>query len=206
MTTKQRSLAEMLQEEFKSKDIEWRVGRSGKTENGLVWAKVFAYVTARAGQDRLDRVMGPGGWQVKYDHATKGVMCHLSLKIGTEWVTKCDGAEETEMEAFKGGISSAFKRTASVWGIGRYLYDLEEGFAKIVPRGTVGSTHGKAKLSNGAYEDFFWLPPELPLWALPESERPIIKSNPMDITNKASILAIKESENKSEFDKYDGRI
>ena len=28
-------------------------------------------------------------------------------------------------KAIKGGISSAFKRVASVWGIGRYLYSLE---------------------------------------------------------------------------------
>ena len=37
---------------------------------------------------------------------------------------KTDGAENTDYEPVKGGLSDAMKRAASQWGIGRYLYKL----------------------------------------------------------------------------------
>ena len=47
-----------LKEPFSENDIEWRVQQSGET-NGRIWAKVLAYVTARAIENRLDEVCGP---------------------------------------------------------------------------------------------------------------------------------------------------
>lgn len=41
-----------------------------------------------------------------------------------EWLEKTDGAENTDYEPVKGGLSDAMKRAASQWGIGRYLYKL----------------------------------------------------------------------------------
>ena len=41
-----------------------------------------------------------------------------------EWMEKTDGAENTDYEPVKGGLSDAMKRAASQWGIGRYLYKL----------------------------------------------------------------------------------
>ena len=47
-----------------------------------------------------------------------------------------DGAQITEYESVKGGISSAFKRAAaSGWGVGRYLYDLRNQWFPIKQRG-----------------------------------------------------------------------
>ena len=46
--------------------------------------------------------------------------------MGNKW----DAAENTQVEAVKGGRSGAMKRAAVQWGIGRYLYNLEEGFAQ----------------------------------------------------------------------------
>ena len=57
-----------LGEPFKSDEIEWRVQRSGVTNDGKVWAIVVPYVTARAIMDRLDDIVGPQGWQNKYEH------------------------------------------------------------------------------------------------------------------------------------------
>lgn len=157
-----------LQEKFTTSEIEWRIARAGKTANGKQWAMCFAYVTARAVQDRLDNVCGPHAWKVDYFHVQPGgVLCNLSIKIGDEWVTKQDGADESLTEPFKGGISGALKRAAVVWGIGRYLYDLEESFAVILDGRKDGAKHHKDKLGN----DFFWDPPKLPAWALPESSQ-----------------------------------
>ena len=50
------------------------------------------------------------------------MICSLSCKVGDNWITKADGAGDTDIEGEKGGISDALKRAAVVWGIGRYLY------------------------------------------------------------------------------------
>lgn len=147
---------------FPEKDIEWRVGRSGKGNNGP-WATCLAYLNARAVMDRLDEVVGPGAWRDRYWKEGNAVMCALAVKVGDEWVEKIDGSEETDIEAVKGGLSGAFKRAAVKWGIGRYLYQLEEEYAKIVPKGTAGAFYGTTKEK----EAFYWLPPQLPAWAKP---------------------------------------
>lgn len=158
---------EKLKSPFKENEIDWRVAQSSKSIDGKPWAKVLAYVQARAIQDRLDETVGPMNWRVEYEFIqgpVSGVICKMALRSpGTqEWITKEDGAEQTDIEAFKGGISSAMKRAAVTWGIGRYLYDLEEYFAVIVEKG------GRyAKLKEGGA--FYWMPPKLPAWALPKN-------------------------------------
>lgn len=153
---------DLLREPLDPKFIDWRIQSSGMS-NGKPWGKALAYVDARGVQTRLDQVCGPDRWRVSYLHIPGGVMCELSILCGDGWVTKSDGAPETSIEAFKGGISKALVRAASTWGIGRYLYDLPEGWAKFVTKGTTGSKD--AKIDGGFYS---WLPPELPAWALPK--------------------------------------
>lgn len=57
------------------------------------------------------------------------------------------------------------KRAAVQWGIGRYLYNLEEGFAQT----SLDKKQGwhRAKLKDGT--GFYWSPPSLPGWAMPTS-------------------------------------
>lgn len=155
-----------LAKPFDPKDIEWRVGRSG-TSNNKPWAMVLAYLNARAVMDRLDEVVGPERWKDRYWSDGKSIMCGLSIKVGDEWVEKIDGSEETEIEAVKGGISGAFKRAAVKWGVGRYLYNLEEGFAQIVDKSCPGASYAKTK--EGTV--FYWTPPELPGWARPSGPK-----------------------------------
>lgn len=152
---------EKLKEKFPEKDLDWRIGRSGIT-NGKPWAMALCYITARAAQDRLDEVFGVGGWCDKYRWEQGGVVCSLSVKIDGEWVTKENGSDQTDIEAFKGGISAAFKRAASTWGIARYLYDLTESFVTF----SDNKTGHSAKIEGKYYN---WIPPKLPAWALPAS-------------------------------------
>lgn len=159
-----------LTKPFLSKDIEWRVQSSGKSGEDI-WALVLPYVTNRAIMDRLDDVCGPGNWQNMFAPAPcGGVLCGLAIRIGVdaivdkreEWVTKWDGAENTDIEAIKGGLSGSMKRAAVQWGIGRYLYRLETSWAKVNPQGT---HRGNAKGTR-----FRWDPPSLPEWAIPKEE------------------------------------
>lgn len=155
---------ERLDEPFAASDIEWRVQQSGKTGQGKVYAMVLAYVTNRAIMNRLDEVCGKGFWRNEYQPAPcGGVMCGISIKFDGEWITKWDAAENTQVEAVKGGMSGAMKRAAVQWGIGRYLYNLEEGFAQTSTEKNYA--WNRAKLKDGSI--FWWAPPALPSWALP---------------------------------------
>lgn len=149
-----------LREPLPPEEIEWRVQSSGKGSKG-VWARVLAYLTARGVMNRLDAVFGPENWRNEYASGPEGgVLCGIAARVGDEWVTKWDGAPNTDIESVKGGLSDAMKRCAVQWGIGRYLYDLPVGWADVNPAGKYYD-----KLKSG--ESFRWDPPQLPDWALP---------------------------------------
>lgn len=155
-----------LREPFPAEDIEWRIAQKGKTNDGKPWAKVLAYVTNRAIMQRLDDVCGPENWRNEFQHIQGAFLCGLSVKVSGEWITKWDGAQESQIEATKGGISGAMKRAAVQWGIGRYLYNLEEGWAVISAN---GKTYVPEDKKNGV-PAFKWSPPALPEWALPKGQ------------------------------------
>ena len=155
-----------LQAPFPASDIEWRAQRVGMA-NGKPWAFVLAYVTNRAIQSRLDEVFGVAGWQnLIREWRDKSTVCGIMVKIGGEWITKWDGADETDIEATKGGISDAMKRAAVQFGIGRYLYKLEANFAECTTERQRGAEWHQAKTADGTI--FYWKAPELPAWALPK--------------------------------------
>ena len=95
-----------LRDPFAPQDIEWRVQQAGE-KNGKPWARVLAYVTNRAIMERLDETVGPENWRNEYHPGPAGgVVCGLSVRIartdGTaEWVTKWDGAENSDVEPVK---------------------------------------------------------------------------------------------------------
>jgi hypothetical protein len=163
-----------LKDPFPEKDIEWRIQSSGM-KGDKPWAIVVPYIQARAVMDRLDRVCGMDGWEVSYKKIDGGFMCRLGLRpvetvgnmsiVGTgRFMWKEDGAQETNIESIKGGISSALKRAAVAWGIGRYLYRLDAPqFAIISDKGK-----NKSKIDNKWYK---WDAPKLPSWALPETNK-----------------------------------
>ena len=152
-----------LAEPFDPDQLEWRVGRTGTGARGP-WVHVLAYQTSRAVMDRFDEVCGPESWVNEFRAGPGGgVICRIAVNIeGCGWVAKEDGAENTDIEAVKGGLSGAMKRAAVQWGCGRYLYGLEETF---------GIVHEFGLNSAGKGADRFrWNPPSLPDWALPPAE------------------------------------
>lgn len=122
-----------LRDFFSPDDIEWKpITISKKTDKGLA----AAYITVRAIMDRLDEVCGPENWRNEFKPGPDGgVLCGLSIRVDGEWITKWDGAENTDIEAVKGGLSSAMRRAAVQWGIGRYLYDLPQQWVPVDERG-----------------------------------------------------------------------
>ena len=155
---------------FPAKDIEWRVQRSG-LKNDKPWALVLAYVTNRAIMERLDSVVGPANWKNRFLPAPNGgVLCGISIRTGSEWITKWDGADNTDIESVKGGLSGSMKRAGVQWNIGRYLYNLKATFAVISETGQ----HRDAirdKVTKKVIMYFKWDEPALPSWALPGGEK-----------------------------------
>lgn len=114
---------------FPADAVHWRAQSvSNRTEGASALA--LAYIDARDVMDRLDAAVGPENWQDSYEETPKGrLICTLSIRINGEWISKSDGAGNTDVEGDKGAISDALKRAAVKWGIGRYLYDLKDVWA-----------------------------------------------------------------------------
>jgi len=170
-----------LAAKFHPDDLEWRVSRSGK-KNNEIWCKVLCYLSNRAIMDRLDEAAGPGNWcnlfqewHEDYAVASQGKdvhpaqLCGISIYIEdrSAWITKWDGAEQTHVESTKGGLSDAMKRAAVQWGIGRYLYQLTETYAKVSQSRQDGWHWARLSREDGG-DPFFWQVPKLPAWALPD--------------------------------------
>lgn len=121
-----------LREPFREDEIEWRIGSTTQDKKrGLA----LPYVTNRAIQNRLDEIFGSFGWRNEFkEWKGDSQLCGISIQnpLTGEWITKWDGADNSNMEAVKGGLSDAMKRAAYQWGIGRYLYDLPQMWCEIV--------------------------------------------------------------------------
>lgn len=119
---------EDLKKPFDPSFVSWRVGAMSKDKTKGI---ALAYIDARDVMERLDDVCGVENWQVKYSHANDKTIAEIGIKIDGEWVWKANGAGDTQVEAEKGAISDAMKRAAVVWGIGRYLYDVENIWVQL---------------------------------------------------------------------------
>jgi hypothetical protein len=171
---------------FSALDIEWRVDRSG-VKDGRAWGVVLAYITNRAIQDRLDEVVGPANWKNEYKEGPSGgVLCGLSIRVDGEWVTKWDGAENSDFESVKGGLSGSMKRAGVQWGLGRYLYKLPETFVWHTPDGINKDFVKDKKNKEAPGVELRWNPPALPAWALPSGEAPAAGKKPAEATGASA--------------------
>lgn len=142
---------------FAPQDLEWRLQQAfEQNERGLA----VPYVTNRAIQDRLDDVVGVNNWHNDYkpwhgNGKKESQVCGISIYFeGRGWVTKWDGAEDTDIEPVKGGLSDSMKRAAVHWGVGRVLYKMDAIWVDIQKRGRswVIKPENRAKLDQ-AYMD-----------------------------------------------------
>ena len=114
MTPKNNDKERLLKRPFPIGSVSFRKGPGGSKE--------LAYITARDVMQRLDEVFGVDGWSDKYEFIGGRMMCNLTCNFGGTLVSKADGADDSQIEGAKGGISDALKRAAVKFGIGRYLY------------------------------------------------------------------------------------
>lgn len=133
-----RNIQEMLAMPFAAEDLEWRL--QTVFEDKLQGIAV-PYVTNRAIQTRLDSVVGVDRWcnEFKPWHGTgkkDAQICGISIFFDDRgWITKWDGAEDSDIESVKGGLSDSMKRAAVQWGIGRVLYEMDTVYVGVDKRG-----------------------------------------------------------------------
>lgn len=132
---------------FLPEQVEFRV-QGRPNEQGQ--AAVVAYVDARAVAQRLDDVVGAGAWSFDWEALAIGETGVTIVKgrLTVHGVTKCDVGDAGDTEPTKSSVSDALKRTAVMWGIGRYLYDLPRYYVQTETRGktTVITKDGLAGL------------------------------------------------------------
>lgn len=133
------NLKELL-EPFNASEVGWII-TSTFEKKGIVNGFVVPYVKVNAIQERLDQVVGANNWKVEFKEwqpviendpktnnqkITNSQLCGISIwdEEKKEWITKWNGAANTTFEPIKGGLSSSFKRSATMWGIGRYIKKL----------------------------------------------------------------------------------
>lgn len=162
-----------LQKPLNPNRVVWRVQQMGWSNN-KPWVMVLAYLDNRAVQERFDEVFGIAGWKNEFKTGPDGgILCGISVKFDEEWVTKWDGADKTQVEAVKGGLSGSMKRAAVQWGVGRYLYDLPLTFAKTSDQKVDGWNKGYDREKK---KNYWWENPKLPAWALPNVELKSVKT------------------------------
>ena len=133
-----RAIQQELAKPFAPEDLEWRLQKAIESKlRGIA----VPYVTNRAIQARLDDVVGPDGWYNEYKpwHRSgqkEAQICGISIYFPEKgFITKWDGAEDSDIEPVKGGLSDSMKRAAVQWGIGRVLYGMDVVWVDIEKQG-----------------------------------------------------------------------
>ena len=124
---------------FAPEDLEWRLQRADKDGR---WGIAVPFVTNRAIQNRLDDVVGPENWYNDFrpwhgDGKKEAQICGISIYFEEHqgFITKWDGAEDSDIEPVKGGLSDSMKRAAVQWGVGRVLYNMSAVFVDVEKKG-----------------------------------------------------------------------
>lgn len=150
------NIADALGRPFDPAEVKWKP-QSVKGDKALV----IAYVDARVVMDRLDAVLGLGGWSDEYRPAPDGkaVVCRLTCVIDGRPITHEDVGGESEQpddgDRCKAAFSDALKRAAVKFGVGRYLYRLPQQWVDY---------DGQRRRMVGR--------PTLPAWAIPGQAAP----------------------------------
>jgi hypothetical protein len=149
-------IAAVLKRPFKLSQLGWKAQAVSKDQTK---ALAVAFIDARDVMNRLDEAVGIAGWRDSYSVQPDGsVLCRLELCLGGEWVGKEDVGGQSEQpdegDRAKAAVSDALKRAAVKWGVGRYLYYLDQKW--------VAYDAQTRKLKEV---------PTLPHWALPPKDQ-----------------------------------
>lgn len=166
-----KAILDKLEEPFDPDLIYWKPQAISKSKEKAIAA---AYADPRAYSDRFNEVLTPAGWSCHYEVTTidpifdekqtekwkqfpyKGKVLVVAT-ITIEGIGQNSGTGESDAldeNAITSAEAQAFKRAATRFGLGRYLYDLPKN--QWVPYDDTSR-----RITD---------PPELPDWAIPKKE------------------------------------
>jgi hypothetical protein len=171
-----------LEEPFDLSEIKWRVTHT--TQDGRRGA-VIAFADPRAYTDRLNQIFTPTGWTRSYAVTAVSAVSRMKrdkmIQTGKVLVTcsltihglgcHSGSGEEfaDEPNAMTKAEAQAFKRAATCFGLGRYLYNFAEMWVPL-------NEHRQPVQV-----------PTLPRWALPLGGSPRGKSDPVSIAQQSAV-------------------
>lgn len=129
-----------LKEVFPINKLKWRIISVFEKEGRGLSGIVAPYIDSRELMNRLDNVLG-GKWACNYNlincNGLLAVECTISITTNEGIISRSDIADVDVNSSFgsssilKSGYSNSFKRAAVAWGLGRYLYSLDNYFVPI---------------------------------------------------------------------------
>jgi hypothetical protein len=115
-----RGIGRALGAHFPPDQIEWRAqGQTGPLKH----VRLLPYLTGSMVQDRLDDVLGPGGWsfEITVLAVEGGELRAARGRLAVYGLAKDGIGTASNFEPSKGCASDCLKRAGVMWGIGRYL-------------------------------------------------------------------------------------
>jgi hypothetical protein len=171
-----------LEEPFDPSEIKWRVTHT--TQDGRSGA-VIAFADPRAYTDRLNQIFTPTGWTRSYAVTAVSAVSRMKrdkmIQTGKVLVTcsltihglgcHSGSGEEfaDEPNAMTKAEAQAFKRAATCFGLGRYLYNFAEMWVPL--------NEHRQPLQV----------PALPKWALPQGALPDGQSDPASTAQPSAV-------------------
>jgi hypothetical protein len=145
-------MALALSRPFKASEISIRLGSSFATSDNQIKAVALLYIERQTAQRRLDDVCSQFGysWSTEkevVEHTPNRVVVQTMLKLSgnTETVVRSEygeaSADSRGMELFKVASSDSFKRVASEFGVGRYLYATPNVWFDVDSKGKFVKSH-----------------------------------------------------------------
>jgi len=176
VTAESNPVFSQLAEPFDPSQIKWRVTHTNKDGSR---GAVIAFADPRAYTDRLNQLFTPTGWTRTYEISTVSSITRMkkdkliqtgkvlvTCTLTINWLGCHSGSGEEwadEENAMTASEAQAFKRAASCFGLGRYLYNLTEMWVPLnehrqptqfptLPQWALpkGQSNGKAHPASGA--------------------------------------------------------
>ena len=134
-----------LKKPFHPSHTTWKPGSVNKEGSK---ALALAYADLRAYQNRLDEVCGMD-WSVTYTPWGDRIVCHLTISGITRSSTgEPDAQSERSEIAGTSAEAQAFKRACSMFGLGRYLYQLPSVWVEYENNSRQFTDRAKARLEG----------------------------------------------------------
>ena len=188
-------IAKALAAPFNENDVSWVVvATKGKNTPEMMelWAP---YIEADPIMERLDAVVGPGGWSMDIEGVgSREAICRLTvLGVMKAGVGQVASDAQTD-QPFKAAATDALKRAAVLFAIGRYLHRVDKDWRKPTAGGSRPKRGAAPKPATAPPRPVPIPEPPPPVGTAPKAPPPSPRPSPGPATQAAKPEAPKPPE------------